>query len=457
VIGDAASSLAREHGVRAAPTPWLSDFAANYRDLLRFLRRKTGSEDTARELAHDAWIRIADHHGGRDGPGVDDPKLPQAASSPKDRDHARAYLFVVAERLAIDHLRRQRHWHEELLPRLGVVAPQAEAARTGGTHPHAPDVAESHAYAMALRTVDQALAAMPQRTREIFVSHRIDGVAHDELARRYGVSRKTIEREVSQAMDVAESALNGPRRRPGRRQALAALLGLSGLAVSGSAAWQAWNRWVPQWQAALASVRGRIETHRLPDGSRITLDAGSRARLEYFGSRRVVHLLEGRAFFAVAPDAARPFVVEAGAARVTVLGTRFAVERGGDAVEVGVESGRVRVEATVGAAVLELEPGQRARVDAATGARRLAGHGNVPVAPWRTGWLSFDGRPLAEVARELNRYRPDAPLQVAASISELPVVARVELARSAAWVQALPAVLPVRVTRHSDGWRVEPR
>ncbi len=42
-------------------------------------------------------------------------------------------------------------------------------------------------------------------------------------------------------------------------------------------------------------------------------------------TRRTVRLLRGRAFFDVARDPDRPFTVEAGDARVTALGTAFAV------------------------------------------------------------------------------------------------------------------------------------
>jgi RNA polymerase sigma factor (sigma-70 family) len=222
---------------------WIEEFAASYRDLLRFLRRRTRCEETARDLAQDAWLRVTERQTGSDAP------------PPTSPDHARAHIFVIAERLAIDHLRRQRHWHEELAPRL-LAGPR-----------HAPDVAEAHAYAQALRAVDGALAGMPARMREVFVTHRLDGVQHDELAQRYQVSRKTIEREVTKAMDIAQTALAGETTRQGRRKTIGALLGLAGIGTSASVAWQAWREWVPQWQTAFATPAGRIGHLPLPEGS----------------------------------------------------------------------------------------------------------------------------------------------------------------------------------------------
>jgi transmembrane sensor len=284
----------------------------------------------------DAWLRVAERNAGRD------------TVVPATADHQRAYLFTVAERLAIDHLRRQSHWAGELAPRL-----------TAGTA-HTPDVAESHAHAQALRVVERALAGLPERTRTVFLSHRLDGTPHEELAQRFGVSRKTIEREVTRAMDCAQRALEsgqtsaldrpdavsaaagaGMPVRRGRRQAIGTLLGLAGLASSAGMAWQLWRELVPTWQTAHATPRGGLARLPLPDGSTLTLDADSAVDVRLYGDRREIRLHRGGAFFDVARDPARPFVVLAGAARVTGLGTRFAVQAEPDGVEVSVESGRV--------------------------------------------------------------------------------------------------------------------
>lgn len=436
---------------------WLDEFTATYRDLLRFLRRRTRCEETARDLAQDAWLRVTAHQATGD------------TALPTSPDHARAYLFVVAERLAIDHLRRERHWHAELAPLLQAWAQ------------HTPDVAESHAYAQALRAVEGAVAGMPARMREVFVAHRLEGVPHDELALRFQVSRKTIEREVTKAMDLAQEALlhglppagqtvtavvttsaTPSTTRQGRRKALGALLGLAGLGSSTTLAWQLWREWVPQWQTAFATQPGHIGRLLLPDGSELTLGAESAVDARLLAARREVMLLRGAAYFAVARAASRPFVVRAGAARITVLGTRFAVEMDepGDraVVKVAVESGRVSVQGSTGAQALELGPGDAARVHGQASPERTAPRPADTVAPWRTGWLDFDQLPLAEAAAQLNRYRPVARVTVAPAVAALPVLARVNIARSTQWLQGLPTVLPVRVEVAADGSvAIEPR
>lgn len=422
-------------------------FPALYRDLVRFIARRTGNDDDARDLAHDTWLRLAEH----------ERSLGHTAPA-----NTRAYLFTVAHHLAIDHLRRRR---------LGEGAAAAIA-------PTEPDVADAVMYRQAVQAVETALQSLPERARDVFVQHRLLGVGQSELAEQHGLSRNMIERDVMLAMDRVQAAIEQwhggdaqqrSEKRNGRRRSLAALLGVAGLFTTGGAAWQAWRNFVPQWHMALASRRGQLLRQPLPDGSELTLDAESLADVRFFAAHRHVHLRAGAAFFSVARDAARPFVVDAGAARITVLGTRFAVELEGSATEIQVESGQVQVQAVDAdgrpGAARRLQAGQALRVRAASG-----GDGTAPAqiehlaqatpAPWRTGVVVFEATPLREALLRLDRYG-GTPVTVDARVAALPVSGQVRIAQAQDWLQALPAVLPVRVERSAPGagtvgWHIGP-
>src|SRR5256885_51724 len=120
------------------------------------------------------------------------------------------------------------------------------------------------------------------------------------------------------------------------------LLGMAGLGVGSPAIWLAWRQWMPQYQVRLATATGRLLNQPLPDGSSLTLDAASRAEVDFYATRRQVRLLAGSAFFAVARDTEWPFMVQAADVQVTVLGTRFEVALEDDAVLVAVDAGRVQ-------------------------------------------------------------------------------------------------------------------
>jgi ferric-dicitrate binding protein FerR (iron transport regulator) len=81
---------------------------------------------------------------------------------------------------------------------------------------------------------------------------------------------------------------------------------------------------------------------RLGDGSFVVLAPGSHLRTAPNNDREV--WLEGRAFFAIKSDRARPFVVHTRAGDARVLGTRFVLDAHGDSVKLGVVEGRVELE-----------------------------------------------------------------------------------------------------------------
>src|SRR5262249_47946826 len=122
------------------------------------------------------------------------------------------------------------------------------------------------------------------------------------------------------------------------------------------------SRTPPPVTAALqyASSRGEVRNIALPDGSAVTLDAQSTVVARFGANARNIDLERGRAFFAVAPDPAKPFAVTAGDRRVIAVGTRFDVNVTPLGMMVTLVQGHVRIESADGAASpVMLEPGQQ--------------------------------------------------------------------------------------------------
>ncbi|MBE8720894.1 FecR family protein [Sphingobacterium pedocola] len=105
----------------------------------------------------------------------------------------------------------------------------------------------------------------------------------------------------------------------------------------------------------------------LPDGSTITLNARSQLRFDenqYGRTTRTIELLSGEAFFDVAKDSSRAFIVQAGVLQTTVLGTSFNIRTYDEMPEqvISVFTGRVQVQR--GQHMLgTLEKGQRIRFE----------------------------------------------------------------------------------------------
>ena len=153
----------------------------------------------------------------------------------------------------------------------------------------------------------------------------------------------------------------------------------------------------------------------LADGSIVTLDTDTIVRVAVSPTSRLVMLSQGRAFFQVAKDPSRPFIVFAGDKRIMAVGTAFNVELGDDHIEVVLREGRVRVEGAptdipTGAPArsgsveaADLVPGTRLKASSRTG--WTLAKADVPKdLSWLNGQLVFNQRPLGEVVAEMNRY-----------------------------------------------------
>lgn len=136
--------------------------------------------------------------------------------------------------------------------------------------------------------------------------------------------------------------------------------------------WQAQQQ-TPSLEVSLPSYRvfttgvGERKVINLPDGSTVTLNARTSLRLDekqYGRSNREVELLAGEAFFDVAKDSSRAFIVQTGRLQTTVLGTSFNIQAYEEMDEqvISVYTGRVQVQrgnSNLGT----LEKGQRIRFE----------------------------------------------------------------------------------------------
>lgn len=151
---------------------------------------------------------------------------------------------------------------------------------------------------------------------------------------------------------------------------------------------------------------GGQETVTLPDGSVIELNTDTVILADVTGEHRHVELLRGEAYFEIAHDPSRPFTIAVGDETVTVLGTKFSVQKLETGIEVMVTEGRVQIEERAAEVPLTYVAG---------GQRALTSAGSVLVEKqdvaetqremsWRTGRLDFADTPLSKVAAEFNRY-----------------------------------------------------
>ncbi|MES3026720.1 MAG: FecR domain-containing protein [Pseudomonadota bacterium] len=188
---------------------------------------------------------------------------------------------------------------------------------------------------------------------------------------------------------------------------------------------------------------GERATVNLADGSRLLLNTSSEVKVDFSGRRRGLQLVSGEAWFDVAKDPSRPFVVQAGAHTVTALGTSFDVRmepRG--ALKVAVVEGRVALDAFGGRHVADVRAGERIDVQGETAVLRPAG----PVAgDWRQGRIEFASATLAEAVAEMNRYRLTPIVVTDPKVGLMRVSGVFYTGEGSGFLDALPITHPVSV------------
>jgi transmembrane sensor len=223
------------------------------------------------------------------------------------------------------------------------------------------------------------------------------------------LEKLTPEESVRPSQETVHNGLDAKsfRQMHGRRRFLvsgAAAAGVAALAVAVYAS-RAFDATV------LTTAKGEFRKVPLADSSTISINGGSRIEVRLGARERRIALDHGEAWFEVAKDKTRPFVVEAGGVLVRAVGTAFAVRRYRDGADVVVTEGVVEVWSEQGmAARRRLSAGEHAYVaQRATDIAVAREPGEVERRlAWREGLLVFRDQSLADAAAEFNRYNARA-------------------------------------------------
>ncbi|MFC4312717.1 FecR family protein [Steroidobacter flavus] len=248
------------------------------------------------------------------------------------------------------------------------------------------------------------------------------------------------------------------RRRFANVWPLAAAIG----AMAVGAGW-----WIAQTHGTntYAAAENRHRTIMLDDGSSLVLGANSVVDVTYSPTRRFLNIQRGEAYFEVAHNRFRPFMVQAGEVRVTAVGTAFNVQRRSDQVTVTVTEGKVRVTrgdespratTTVSSGTTRtietervLAMGQQAVLPIATTAETPPA---ATVAPdWSGDHARFIDTPLRDVLPIINRHASTRLSIEDPRVADLTYSGTIFRSHVDEWITSLPQVFPVRAVTLQDG------
>jgi transmembrane sensor len=239
-----------------------------------------------------------------------------------------------------------------------------------------------------------------------------------------------------------------------------------------------------EWNSRVyVTATGERLAFTLRDGSQVTLDTQTELKVAFTASERAVRLIRGRAYFEVAKDHNRPFVVETQDRRFVAVGTAFDVRVDGEQVRVTMVEGTVRVERhdESGTAAIEKpsaaqgesssegtatvttrreEEATRTTVVTITAGQQLIADASLPdevraadperSTSWRRGQIIFDNTRLGDAITELNRYS-EAKIELAdPALADLRLSGAFATGRPTLFIEALTSYFPVQVSRADD-------
>jgi len=417
--------------------PLLDALMRHYDELVDHVRRRFGDKNFAHEVVHEVYVHVVNAR----------PR--EQAGTPL------ALLKHISTCKAIDLQRAansRSQWQEavEALPDIGLHHIDGEQVLRGK---------------QLVDALENVISALPPRCREVFVLHKLEDLSQDEVATILGISRKMVVKHMERAMSAIRPLWSGAPEDTddvALHQPLAARLPSRAVIARGAAKRRtvrhiatmtamlllcAGTAWLvdPAYDTRqVATGVGETSSISMADGSHIYLNTDSEVRIESRLFSRRMTLLRGEAGFDVA-HTYRSFVVQANRTTVTDIGTVFDVRNLEDGARVSVQQGAVEVRSDEGQAQVLLA--NQALHSSGGQLQRLPDLDADQNGAWRRGKFYFNGTPLREAVRDMQRYLVQPILLSDARVGALRLSGEYDIKDVDDLLRELPTILPVTVKR----------
>ncbi len=150
-------------------------YVAQRRSLVWSVMRIVGSRQIAEDLAQESYLKVAKALGER------------------HIEHIQAFLYQTARNLALDHKRS-----EQSKARVELHMPNDRAVREIPAQSASPEaeIIDRERF----RTLEKALASLPERARKVMILSRLEGWSYPRIAAHLGVSQNTVYNDMKLAM-----------------------------------------------------------------------------------------------------------------------------------------------------------------------------------------------------------------------------------------------------------------
>lgn len=152
-------------------------FAEHGQALVRFVTRIVRNTEDAEDIAQHAYLRL------------------QKLSNEKELENPRAYLYQIANNLAVDQLRRGK-LHMEYVSQ--QIPAEGETVNDDLADHQSPE--RVLAARQQLQSIYDAMESLPLKCRQAFLLHRTRGLSYNEIAKEMNTSVSSVEKYILQAL-----------------------------------------------------------------------------------------------------------------------------------------------------------------------------------------------------------------------------------------------------------------
>ena len=162
-----------------SPARFAAFVEQHHLELLRFLRSRVHNDDDAHDLAQECYTRLLRYRDDHDTSAL------------------QFLLFRIARNLLTDSWRTRKAQHQDAhvpVDDLELEAPQ-------------PSPLEAVQGEQQIALIKKGIRRLPPRCQAVFVFSRVDGLSHNEIARRCGISTRAVEKHITKALAACRVAL----------------------------------------------------------------------------------------------------------------------------------------------------------------------------------------------------------------------------------------------------------
>jgi RNA polymerase sigma-70 factor (ECF subfamily) len=163
---------------------WFVGIFSRYsRTLRRYLRRYSVSEETAADVAQEAFLRV------------------YIASRSDTVRHPRAYLYQIARNLILNHIRNQSRAGTDTVPDVDDL----------GIYDDFPSLEAACISREEFEILVGAIEALPPQCQRVFILRKIYQYSYQEIVDELGIALSTVEKHVAQGVKCCHRYLEAQR------------------------------------------------------------------------------------------------------------------------------------------------------------------------------------------------------------------------------------------------------